>query len=168
MSLVPGSLVGGRKPGQVRGGRQQVARLRGEHEWEELWGRLLEQTDRFGLTSVQLDVNHPALREDFSASWTRGGVRPDPQKLLRADLPLVGGHSPAGWLRVTAEHTGDRAADRLAELMATLAEFEKELIDLLETVLPTARAAAARPPVHGPVQADSPGASDRRAELTAA
>ena len=156
------SLVPGRGP-VVRGGRQRLSRLRGTHEWEELWGRLLEQTGRFGLASVELDVNHPALREDFSAGWTKtGGKAADRQRLLRADLPLVGAHGPVGWLRVTAEHTGDRAADRLCDLMGTLTGFETELLDLLDHQLPAERSAAAAPaaaecpaarPVHAPAGA---------------
>ena len=123
----------------ARGGRHAVARLMGEHQWEELWLRLLEQTDRYHLTSVYLDVNHPALREDFTAKWVSGAPS-DARKAWKTELPVVCDGMTVGWLRVAAEHTGDRAADRIADLMATLTEFEKELIDLLETHLPARRA----------------------------
>ena len=153
LSLVPGSArktavaaaaelpADVREATEKRGGRQKVSRLQGEHEWEELWGRLLAQTDRYHLTSLYLDVNHPALREDFTANWRKDGAA-DAQRLWRTDLPLLCHGLTVGWLRVAAEHTGDRATDRVADLMGTLAGFEKELIDLLETVLPERKRAA--------------------------
>ena len=125
-----------------RGGKHAMSRLMGEHQWEELWLRLLEQCDRYHLTSVYLDVNHPALREDFTAKWVSDAPA-DPRQSWRTDLPVLCNGQTVGWLRVVAEHTGDRATDRIADLMATLAEFEKELVDLLETVLPARRSAAA-------------------------
>lgn len=138
----------------LRGGKHAMSRLMGDHQWEDLWLRLLDECDRYRLTSVYLDVNHPALREDFTAKWVSGAPA-DPRKSWRTDLPVLCDGQTVGWLRVVAEHSGDRATDRIADLMATLAEFEKELVDLLETVLPerrksvSAAAVAADPPPAG-------------------
>ena len=141
-AAVPAAVEAGARRAHVRrGGKHHVSRLMGEHEWEELWFRLLEQTDRYNLTSVYLDVNHPALREDFTAKWT-APTPADPRRRWNTELPLLCGGLTVGWLRVSAEHTGDRATDRIADLMETLAEFEKELVDLLEIVLPAGRRVA--------------------------
>ena len=133
------SLVPGKGPELVGDGWQRVSQMWGEHEWGELWDRLLRETKVFGLRSVHLDVNHPALREDFSARWTSAAPVGDAQRVMRADLPLVSAHGPVGWMRITADHSGSRAADRIAHLMDTLTGFEKELVDLLETELPAKR-----------------------------
>ena len=133
----------------VRPGRQHMARLRGEHEWETLWAELLSETDRFALRTLHLDVNHPALKEDFVASWSADGAA-DPLRLWTLNLPIVGAAGPVGWLRLSAEQPhpepgprGLSAADRLADLLGTLAAFEKQLVDLLDHHLPARRAGAA-------------------------
>ena len=145
---LPGVTAGGGRSGPAgRAGRQQVSRLRGEHAWEDLWDELLDGTEGFGLRSLHLDVNHPALKEDFVATWRADGPAADALRLWKMDLPVVGAAGPVGWLRVSAELPtpgpgGATAADRLATLLAILAVFERKLVEELDHHLPRARSAA--------------------------
>lgn len=110
-------------------GREHRSRLQGTREWDQLWDSLVEFAERFGLTSVQLDVSLPAQHEAFFASWNHVGC--DSGQLFKVDLPLSAGSAPIGWLRLTGRCPGGSAFGWVGELVDGLRPFETQIADLL-------------------------------------
>ena len=126
-SIVPSR----REPGAAASLERRV-RVRGTRGWDDLWDQMTDFADANGLWSVDLDVNHPALREDWAAHWKRRAGH-DPLRLWRMDLPLVTAEGvPVGWIRVAAEAGGNRASClTVRDLLDALHAFEVELLDLM-------------------------------------
>jgi UDP-GlcNAc:undecaprenyl-phosphate GlcNAc-1-phosphate transferase len=99
-------------------------RLQGNVEWDQVWKELAAKAGHLNLQSLYLDVNVPALHENYHARWDN----PVPAKesvLLRIEIPLQGrASSSLGQLAVVVA----RDSRPLAEVFASFAE----LVELLE------------------------------------
>jgi UDP-GlcNAc:undecaprenyl-phosphate GlcNAc-1-phosphate transferase len=72
--------------------------LQGSRQWEDLWGTLVESTDRFHLVTLTLNLTLPQLNEDFYATWRRHGTH---RRELNwsVEIPFLFDQSPVGRLR---------------------------------------------------------------------
>ena len=111
--------------------RQMQTRLRGDRQWEELWQTLTEFAETFDLHSIQLNVNLPAIGEEYHASWDRRGRPPD-SELWHSDIPLVAGNVTVGRLKITGACTEGSVCYWMGDLITGLKPFEAHLIQLLE------------------------------------
>ena len=131
-SLVPGLAVQ-----QVRGGAERRTHLRGVRDWNPLWDKLWEcltgYAETHALTALHLDVNHPALREDWSAHWASTG-KSERSVLWHTDVPLIAADGVAvGRLRVSGRVNSRGEVSRaVSDLLGTVAGFEREFLDLLD------------------------------------
>ena len=80
--------------------------------------------DRLNLQTIGLDVNAPAMHENYHARWDRPGG-PSDSFLWRLEIPLFGNGIPIGRLSVSAERDDQSIADALEVLvkMVEMAEI---------------------------------------------
>lgn len=105
------------------------SRLQGDREWHLLWNRLTEYAEQHDLCLVQLNVNLPALHEEYHAVWKRKhGLEQD--QMWHATLPLVAGHQSIGRLRIAGvANDSTSMSEWLASLIAGLKPFEEEVLE---------------------------------------
>lgn len=113
----------------LREARETTARLQGSREWRVLWAALTESAEKLQLTKINLDLNVPAISENFHGNWSSNGHE-ERQSEWKLKLPLaVAGHS-AGSLTI-AGNRDDRSACPNIELILEIVEpFEARLRDL--------------------------------------
>ena len=175
------SLLPGLKRPEVRGGAERRTHLRGVRDWnplwDKLWGCLTDYAEHHALTALHLDVNHPALREDWSAHWA-SAEKSERNVSWNADVPLIADDGVAvGRLRVSGRVLSRGEVSRaVSDLLGTVAGFEREFLDLLaaDPARTPAEPAAVAPdpgpaaasggaPDADPVwRADGPGPGNRR------
>lgn len=154
-----GSLV--RFPSQKQSDPEAIcSRLQGDREWHLLWDQITEYADLHDLCMVQLNVNLPALHEEYHAVWKRKHDGEHDQ-MWHATLPLVAAGQSIGRLRLAGlADSHEPMSDHLAALVAGLKPFEEELF---------AKAGMTRPPqVAADVHAPHRPAPDSAAAETAA
>ncbi len=129
------------------------SRLQGDREWDGLWERLTEYAERFDLCMVQLNVNLPALHEEYHAVWKRKhGAEQD--QMWHATLPLLSpnGHS-IGRLRLAGLAEADISLSHwMSDLIRGLRSFEDQVQLLAQPTV--ARSTASGAPFveeHAPV-----------------
>lgn len=110
------------------------ARLTGTRDWEELWETLTEYAERFDLNSVQLNVNLPALNEEYHVNWNRRERGSELQQWT-TDIPLVVGRTMVGRLRISGQASDGSACQWMGELIAGLKPFETQISILLSDQL---------------------------------
>jgi len=122
------------------------SRLQGDREWDALWERLTEYAERFDLCMVQLNVNLPALHEEYHAVWKRRHGA-EPEQMWHATLPLVSSDGQAlGRLRLAGLAESDGSLSRwMSELIEGLRPFEEQVQQLAEPA--TVRENSGHPPV---------------------
>lgn len=133
VALVAGKLFGNaelrliqkRLKAAVRGlwpGRGQpwelAVRLQGTADWDQVWEDLTGVAGRLNVQTLCLDVNAPAMHENYHARWDRPGG-PPAAHLLRLEIPLFGNGVPIGRLTVAA----GRADLPLADTVFTLVKI---------------------------------------------
>jgi UDP-GlcNAc:undecaprenyl-phosphate GlcNAc-1-phosphate transferase len=118
----------------LNGTKNQIrAHLQGNRQWEDAWETLTDFAERFDLHSVQLNVQMPAIEEDFHARWNRKGL-PDEHEAWSADIPLFLGDRTVGRLKITGAHSNGSVCTWMADLIAGLKPFETHMLDLLGEV----------------------------------
>src|SRR5262249_34665797 len=94
-----------------------VVRLQGTADWDRVWAELVAHARRLELHNLYLDVNAPALHENYHARWEN----PSPgrrDRVLQIVIPLGGrGDTSLGQLTLAVA----RDARPLAEVLATFA-----------------------------------------------
>ncbi|HVX09713.1 MAG TPA: MraY family glycosyltransferase [Pirellulales bacterium] len=108
---------------------EAAVRLQGDRPWDELWASLTEFADKLRLYSIRLDVNLPAVREDFHASWRRPS-RCDPQELWRTEIPLFLKTNVIGRLVVAGKRDDGPSCQYIERLMDLLEPFETQLVEM--------------------------------------
>ncbi len=108
-----------------------TTRFRGSREWDDLWDTLTVFAERFELTTVQLNVNLPAIGEEYHASWHCKGPA-DEDDCWQSDIPLLADNVVVGRLRITGVSNGSRVCLWMGELIAGLEPFETHMLDLLD------------------------------------
>ena len=94
-------------------------RLQGTADWDQVWQELTESADEMNLYSLCLDVNAPALHENYHARWDRRGPTQPDGFAWRLELPLFGNGQLLG--RVTV--AGSRDGTPLTDTLVTLAKI---------------------------------------------
>lgn len=128
------------------------SRLQGDREWHLLWDQITEYADQHDLCMVQLNVNLPALHEDYHAVWKRkhGGEQ---DQMWHATLPLVAAGQTIGRLRLTGlAKSHIPMCDHLAALVSGLKPFEEELFAKAGLTRSTHPAADVHAPRHSPAE----------------
>ena len=131
--------------------RETVTRLRGSRQWELLWNSLTESAERLPLRRIHFDVNLPAIREEFSATWELPSE--DEADACDFTVPLVANDVLMGRLRITANRTGRSVCDTVVEILEILEPFETRLQAFAQM---EACAAASSPPIAGHRRARKP------------
>lgn len=90
---------------------QSVVRLQGFRRWEILWDTLVESADKLHLSEIRFDVNIPALREGFHASWRRKAQKPDEERCWSLAAPLVSHGKLIGRIALEGELNGEVTAE---------------------------------------------------------
>lgn len=106
------------------------ARMTGTRDWEVLWETLTEYAERFDLTSVQLNVNLPALNEEYHVNWNRRERGPERQQWT-TDIPLSVDQITVGRLRIAGQSTDGSICSLMGDLIAGLKPFELQISQLL-------------------------------------
>ncbi|MBA4190126.1 MAG: hypothetical protein C0467_19250 [Planctomycetaceae bacterium] len=100
-------------------------RLQGTRDWERVWDELTALADRMNIQSLCLDVNAPAMRENYHARWSSPTAEAQPSRLLQLEIPLFGkSGTPLGQLAIALA----RDARPLSDAFAAIAR----VIDTLE------------------------------------
>jgi len=98
--------------------------LQGKANWEQIWNELTELAGRLKLQTMNLDVNAPAMRENYHARWN-SPFAGHSKCLLQLEVPLFGKNGSAlGQLSIAIA----RDARPLTDAFATIAR----LIEILE------------------------------------
>jgi len=113
--------------GERPAGTETTIRLQGSRSWELLWTTLLESVDKLSLSALHLDVNLPALREGFHASWESPRAL-EPDYGWRMEFPLMVSGQRAGRLTVVGEQSGTAACEDLEKLIDLLSPFETQFV----------------------------------------
>lgn len=109
--------------------------LHGDQEWDELWQMLVDYAQRFDLTSVWLNVNVPAVHEEYHAHWQRRGG--DEWQLWQIQVPLVHQGVTIGKLGLAGRAGADSQFAWMSELIEGLTPFQALLTDLVDQLLAT-------------------------------
>ena len=116
---------------RVSNHHQLCSRFHGSSEFKEVWKMLIGFAERFGLTSLNLNINAPMLGEVYHARWDRGGVQSDRFR-WESRIPLVWrGHDVGGLTVIGAVPNGTSPVIWSTELMDALRPFEIDLLELL-------------------------------------
>ena len=124
LSLLPTYGRGGMRRGEVQD------RLEGSGQWEELWKTLVEFAEQFDLSSIELHVHLPAMREEYRATWRRTSP-PQKTDLWTSDIPLLTDKLAVGRLRVTGRCRYGSVCLWMSDLIAGLKPFEDQMLDLI-------------------------------------
>jgi len=123
-----------------------AVRLQGIADWDRVWGDLLAHAKPLNLRVLCLDVNSPAMHENYHARWSNPVALPEAQ-LWRLEIPLHGAEGRSlGRLAISAE----RDVRSFAETLRSIAE----LVAWLE-LLATEAIATTRPAVHPSIHQSS-------------
>jgi UDP-GlcNAc:undecaprenyl-phosphate GlcNAc-1-phosphate transferase len=106
------------------------SRLQGNREWDALWEGLTDYAERFDLCLLQLNVNLPALHEEYHAVWKRKHGA-DHDQMWQATLPLVHDEKIVGRLRLAGLATSRvGVSGRMSVLIDGLKPFEEQVRQL--------------------------------------
>ena len=124
-SLIP-------KPNRTAGTQASPvhSRLTGTRDWDELWETLTEYAEHFDLSSVQLNVNLPALNEEYHVNWNRRDRGPVRQQWT-TDIPLIARGVTVGRLRISGNSIEGSICSWMGDLIAGLKPFEIQMLALV-------------------------------------
>lgn len=105
------------------GAREIEVRLQGSEDWHKLWLRIIAAASLLNLYRVRLDVNAPALGEDYHASWDRLHELLEHEGLCRALIPLVIKGASVGELEISGVPDEELMENKVALLARLLREF---------------------------------------------
>lgn len=106
------------------------ARLTGTRDWDDLWETVTVYAERFDLSLVQLNVNLPALNEEYHVHWHRR--RGGPEHLeWTTEIPLLAGDVTVGRLRIRGQPSEGSVCSWIGELVSGLRPFEAQMVSLV-------------------------------------
>jgi UDP-GlcNAc:undecaprenyl-phosphate GlcNAc-1-phosphate transferase len=153
-------LVGKRLAAAVRGlrpaapggsGWELAVRLQGTADWDEVWQDLTGCAGPMNLQTVYLDVNAPALQEDYHARWDRAGPGFPETHLWRVEIPLFGNGQPIGRLLISGGRDDEPIADKLLTVAKIIETAEVRAAEVTARAPATPKAAPAQQPDTAPV-----------------
>jgi UDP-GlcNAc:undecaprenyl-phosphate GlcNAc-1-phosphate transferase len=108
-----------------KNGRGYEAHLQGVLDWSKLWADLHSRFEEFSLKSVQLDVNVPAVHENYHASWNQPLPTDDQDSAStwRAEIPLTLRGRAFGRLSLSGCRDGRPEWQKIALLVQLSEEF---------------------------------------------
>jgi len=109
-------------------------RLQGEADWDQVWEDLTGVADRLNFQTIGLDVNAPAMHENYHARWDRPGG-PSEGFLWRLEIPLIGNGMPIGRLSVSAERDDQLLPDALQVLVKMVEMAESRIVEAAALVV---------------------------------
>jgi UDP-GlcNAc:undecaprenyl-phosphate GlcNAc-1-phosphate transferase len=101
-------------------GHQASIRLQGSRHWEVLWETLVESGEKLRLSEIRFDVNMPAMREGFHASWKRDNRDHPEERLWSLGVPLVSEGKVIGRVAIVGEADSAPLGDRLDQVVEML------------------------------------------------
>jgi UDP-GlcNAc:undecaprenyl-phosphate GlcNAc-1-phosphate transferase len=132
-----------------RGGNQPwelAIRLQGSADWDHVWEDLTGVADRLNFQTIGLDVNAPAMHENYHARWDRPGG-PSEAFLWRLEIPLFVAGVPIGRLSVSAERDDQSIAEALEVLVKMVEMAEIRAAEASMVPATPAKPVAAQPAV---------------------
>jgi UDP-GlcNAc:undecaprenyl-phosphate GlcNAc-1-phosphate transferase len=108
--------------------REYEIRLQGSVEWGSLWAAVNSYGEELNLCTVRLDINAPALHENYHARWDRANSPADTEAegLWRTEIPLTVRGQVVGRIQVTGQHDGTPIWEKVAALARIGEDFEKK------------------------------------------
>lgn len=110
---------------------ETAVHLQGSRPWDLLWQTFKESSDRLGLMEIHLDVNLPALREGFHASWERPN-REDRDSCWRMEYPLRARGQLVGRVVLVGKRNGHSSLDEMQHALELIDPFEARVLALSE------------------------------------
>jgi UDP-GlcNAc:undecaprenyl-phosphate GlcNAc-1-phosphate transferase len=104
--------------------------LQGTADWDRVWQGLTACADELDVQSIRLDVNAPALHENYHARWERAGRKPPEATHWRFEIPLSNETQPIGRLTVVGGRGNEPIMDRLMALAHVITAVEVEAIEV--------------------------------------
>lgn len=139
------TLVGKRLAAAVRGlrpapagglGWELAVRLQGTADWDEVWQDLSGCAGAMNLQTVCLDVNAPALQEDYHARWDRGGPPFPETHVWRVEIPLFGHGQPIGRLAIAGGRDDESITDKLLTVAKIIEAAEVRAAEVTASHVP--------------------------------
>jgi UDP-GlcNAc:undecaprenyl-phosphate GlcNAc-1-phosphate transferase len=146
------NLVGKRLAATVRGllpvapggpGWVLAVRLQGTADWDDVWQDLTGCAGPLNLQTVCLDVNAPALHENYHARWDRAGAGFPETHLWRVEIPLFGHGQPIGRLAIAGSRDDEPITDKLLTVAKIIETAEVRASEV--TAPPAAQPAVKQP-----------------------
>jgi UDP-GlcNAc:undecaprenyl-phosphate GlcNAc-1-phosphate transferase len=112
-------------------------RLHGNVDWKELWQQITACAPQLNLGLARLDINAPAINEDYHARWTDGAPGEDFEDaaaLWSAEIPLVARGRTVGRVAVTGRRDEQPIWEKIATLARLVQDFETTVSQLTENV----------------------------------
>jgi UDP-GlcNAc:undecaprenyl-phosphate GlcNAc-1-phosphate transferase len=133
---------GGSRPWEL------AIRLQGSADWDQVWEDLTGVADRLNLQTIGLDVNAPAMHENYHARWDRP-AGPSEALLWRLEIPLLVTGIPIGRMSVSAERVDQSIADALEVLvkMVEMAEIRAAEAAMIHKATTPSKSVIAEPSV---------------------
>ncbi|VAX37153.1 Undecaprenyl-phosphate alpha-N-acetylglucosaminyl 1-phosphate transferase [hydrothermal vent metagenome] len=110
------------------------SRFGGDHEWEILWGTLTNYAERFDISAIELNVNLPALHEEYHASWERKSLH-QPDDIWETQIPLTADNKTVGRLRIRGMIPDHSVCNWMSDLIGGLQPFEIQIGEMIEEVI---------------------------------
>jgi UDP-GlcNAc:undecaprenyl-phosphate GlcNAc-1-phosphate transferase len=128
-------------------GREYEIHLQGTAEWGKLWDAIIACSEELNLQTACLDINMPAVHENYHARWDRGEEEPgEVEACWRAELPLTVRGQVVGHIQVTGRRDEVPIYQKIATLAKLDADFEVRAALLTDIVFAKEQAHARRGP----------------------
>jgi len=111
----------GHKGGQVH---QLEVRLQGSADWNDLWKNVTVCAEELRLKAICLDVNAPAIMEDYHARWGKVVESSENPAVWRLQFPLQAHGQVVGRLDIAGQRHGVPVGEKLASLAKLVADVE--------------------------------------------
>lgn len=111
----------GHKGGRVH---QQVVRLQGSADWNDLWKNVTACAEEMRLKAVCLDVSAPAIMEDYHARWGKVVENTENPAIWRLQFPLQAHGQVVGRLEIAGQRHGMPVGEKLASIAKLVADVE--------------------------------------------
>lgn len=111
---------------------ESAIRLQGSADWKRAWSAVTACAGALNLRSLCLDVNAPALHEDYHARWSCRREQGENPGLWSAEIPLMVGGQAAGRVEVTGHRDDQPVWEKIAILTKLVEGIEERLAALAE------------------------------------
>jgi hypothetical protein len=111
----------GHKDGRVH---QMEVRLQGSADWNDLWKNVTVCAEEMRLKAVCLDVNAPAIMEDYHARWGKVVENSENPAIWRLQFPLQAHGQVVGRLEIAGQRHGVPVDVKLASIAKLVADVE--------------------------------------------